>query len=126
MRTRFYNFKVGVDFKLPSREKLFKKMGEYDTLAEYTVCALRDFEKKWDRKKKFEDYVTQKAIEHSVNLRGGVTLAHQKSSVDIYPKILLSLYMKNGESVTPLNCALKAFIVELRDSVAAFDDLSMK
>ena len=53
-------------------------------------------------------------------------MAHQKSSVDIYPKILLSLYMKNGKSVTPLNCALKAFILELRDSAAAFDDLSMK
>lgn len=45
MRTHFYNFKVGADFKLPSCKKLFKKMGEYDTLAEYTVCALRDFEK---------------------------------------------------------------------------------
>lgn len=81
MRTRFYNFKVGADFKLPSRKKLFKKMGEYDTLAEYTVCALRDFEKKWDRKTKFEDYVTQKAIEHSVNLRGGVTLPNHEPAL---------------------------------------------
>ena len=37
-----------------------------------------------------------------------------------YAKILASLKMKNGISLTPLNCALKAFTFALNDSADAF------
>lgn len=74
MRTIFYNFKANSDIELPSRKRLFKRLGEYDTLAEYTFCTIRDFESRWDKSTSFEDYVTTKAVEHNVNLKNGVTL----------------------------------------------------
>jgi len=37
-----------------------------------------------------------------------------------YAKILASLKMKNDISLTPLNCALKAFTLALKDSADAF------
>ena len=37
-----------------------------------------------------------------------------------YAKILASLKMKKGISLTPLNCALKAFTFALNDSADAF------
>ena len=48
MRTIFYDFKGNVDLDLPSRRRLKKRLGDYDTLAEYTFCAIRDFEANWN------------------------------------------------------------------------------
>lgn len=52
--------------------------------------------------------------------------AHLQFSVLHYPKIMHSLYMKNGKSDTPLSRARKPFILELSDSAEAFVDRSMK
>jgi hypothetical protein len=40
--------------------------------------------------------------------------------IDSYANNLASLKMKKGISLTPLNCALKAFTFALKDSAAAF------
>ena len=39
MIPHFYDFRV-VNFKLPSRERLVKRLGEYDALAEFAVLSL--------------------------------------------------------------------------------------
>lgn len=39
---------------------------------------------------------------------------------DYYAKILVSLKRKNSTFLTPLNCALKASILALKDSAEAF------
>lgn len=108
MRTFFYDFKAGVDLELPSRKRLFKKMGEYDTLAEYTICALRDFEKRWDGKEPFENYVTQKAIEHKVNLRGGVTLPNHEPA--LYKSFIINSHALLGDFIQSYKLDIKSLI----------------
>jgi|GEM_PF-5712079 len=44
----------------------------------------------------------------------------------VYAKILANLYKKNLTSFTPLNCALKALILALKDSAEALVDLLIK
>ena len=44
----------------------------------------------------------------------------------LYPKILLTLYMKEGRYDTPCSCALNPFSLELRDSAEAFVALLIK
>lgn len=108
MRTFFYDFKAGVDLELPSRKRLFKKMGEYDTLAEYTICALRDFEKRWDGKEPFENYVTQKAIEHKVNLKGGVTLPNHEPA--LYKSFIINSHALLGDFIQSYKLDIKSLI----------------
>lgn len=74
MRTIFYDFKANVGLELPSRRRLIKRLGEYDSLAEYTFLAVRDFEANWDGTESHEDYISTKAKLRNVNLRNGVTL----------------------------------------------------
>ena len=80
-RTIFYDYKNNVDIILPSSKRLYKRLGEYDTLAEYTMCALLDFEKYCDKALPFSEYVTIKAKEHHINLRGGVMLGNYKTAL---------------------------------------------
>lgn len=90
MRTIFYDFKANTNIELPSRKRLFKRLGEYDTLAEYTFCAILDFESRWDKSDSFENYVTVKAAEHKVNLKNGVTLPDYKQA--LIKSFLISSY----------------------------------
>ena len=53
-------------------------MGDYDTLAEYTFCAVRDFEVDWTNESSFEKYVTTKAELKGVNLRDGVMIPNHE------------------------------------------------
>lgn len=80
-RTIFYDYRNSVDLILPSSKRLYKRLGEYDTLAEYTMCALLDFEKYCDKTLPFSEYVTIKAKEHQINLRGGVMLGNYKTAL---------------------------------------------
>lgn len=81
MRTIFYDFKGNVDLDLPSRRRLKKRLGDYDTLAEYTFCAIRDFEANWNEQCSFEEYVSAKAKLRDVNLRGGIMLPNHESAL---------------------------------------------
>lgn len=81
MRKTFYDFKANVDLELPSRVRLNHRLGEYDTLAEYTYLAIKDFEANWDGLGTHEDYVSSKAIIHDVKIRGGVTLPYYETAL---------------------------------------------
>ena len=81
MRTIFYDFKANVDLELPSRKRLLKRLGEYDTLAEYTFLAVRDLEANWDGNGTHEDYISAKAKLRNVNLREGVTLPNPEPAL---------------------------------------------
>ena len=81
MRKTFYDFKANVDLELPSRVRLHHRLGEYDTLAEYTYLTLKDFEANWNGVGSHEDYVSSKAIVHDVKIRGGVTLPNYESAL---------------------------------------------
>lgn len=103
-RVIFYDYKKGVDMMLPSCKRLFKRLGDYDTLAEYTVCTVLDFEKYSNPNIPFSEYVSQKATEHGVNLRGGVSLGNYKSA-------LVKSFLVNSHA------ALSDFIRHYRDDI---------
>lgn len=103
-RTVFYDFQRNVDMVLPSHKRLYKRLGDYDTLAEYTMLSLLDFEKYYDRKMEFDDYVTEKAKEHQINLRGGVTIGNYKTA-------LIKSFMVNSHAI------LSDFIKHYRDDI---------
>ena len=103
-RTIFYDYRSNVDIVLPSHKRLYKRLGDYDTLAEYTMLSLLDFEKYYDRIVTFEEYVTEKAKEHQVNLRGGVTLGNYKTA-------LIKSFMVNSYAI------LSDFIKYYRDDI---------
>lgn len=81
MRKTFYDFKANVDLELPSRVRLNHRLGEYDTLAEYTYLTIKDFEANWDGLGTHEDYISSKAIIHNVKIRGGVTLPNYETAL---------------------------------------------
>lgn len=90
--------------RLPSSKRLYKRLGDYDTLAEYTMCALLDFEKYCDKTMPFDKYVTLKAKEHQINLRGGVTLGNYKTA-------LIKSFIVNSHAI------LSDFIKHYRDDI---------
>lgn len=97
MRSIFYDFKANVDLELPSRKRLYQRLGEYDTLAEYSVCAIRDFESNWDNSVPFTDYVTSKAREHNVNLKGGVMLPNHEPA--LYKSFIVNSHSLLGDFI---------------------------
>ena len=103
-RTIFYNYQSNVDIVLPSSKRLYKRLGDYDTLAEYTMCAMLDFEKYCDKRVDFSDYVATKAKEHQINLRGGVTLGNYKTA-------LCKSFIVNSHAI------LSDFIIHYRDDI---------
>lgn len=103
-RSIFYDYRNSVDMKLPSCKRLYKRLGDYDTLAEYTMCTLLDFEKYSDPAIPFSDYVSIKAKEHGVNLRGGVTLGNYKTA-------LVKSFLVNSHAI------LSDFIKHYRDDI---------
>lgn len=105
-RTIFYDYKKNVDMTLPSSKRLYKRLGDYDTLAEYTMCALLDFEKYRDKSIPFSDYITIKAKEHQINLRGGVTLGNYKTA-------LIKSFIVNSHAI--LSDYIKHYRGDIRD-----------
>ena len=103
-RAIFYDYRKNVDMTLPSSKRLYKRLGDYDTLAEYTMCALLDFEKYCDTSMTFSEYVTLKAKEHQINLRGGVTLGNYKVA-------LIKSFIVNSHAI------LSDFIKHYRDDI---------
>ena len=103
MRTIFYDYKANIDLRLPSRERLLKRLGEYDTLAEYTACAVLDFEANWTGEGDYSDYVTAKAVQHNVNLKGGVQL-------DNYMNALYKSFMVNSHAMELMKYNLNLYV----------------
>lgn len=67
-RTIFYDFKKGIDFDLPSRRKLEKRLGDFDVLAEYTICAVRDMGHNIKISANKKSYFKEKLKQHKVNM----------------------------------------------------------
>lgn len=103
-RTIFYDYKTNIDLKLPSNDRLQKRLGAFDTLAEYTECAIIDFEKNADTSMDFSEYVSKKAEEYKVNLRGTVTL-------DNYKCAMYKSFMVNSHAL------FSEFILNYRDDI---------
>lgn len=103
-RTIFYDYKTNVDLKLPSNERLQKRLGTFDTLAEYIECAMLDFEKNADPSIDYSSYVSKKALEHGVNLKGSVTLENYKSA-------MYKSFMVNSHAM------LSEFVINYRDDI---------
>lgn len=91
MRIYFYNQR-DICWKLPSRERLFKRLGEYDTMAEFTVLAERHFESLCNKATSFSDFVNQKADEYDVKIRNGVSLEN-------YSEALYKSFMINSHAI---------------------------
>lgn len=103
-RTIFYNYKKEVDMTMPSSKRLYKRLGDYDTMAEYAMLAVLEFEKYSRKDIHFSDYVSQKAIEHGINLRGGVSLGNYKTA-------LVKSFLVNSYAI------LSDFIKHYRDDI---------
>lgn len=112
-RTIFYDYKANVDLKLPSNDRLQKRLGEFDTLAEYIECSVLDFEKNADPEMEFSEYVSLKAKEHNVNLNGAVTL-------DNYKCAMYKSFMVNSHAM------LSEFVVNYRNDIRNLIDPSFK
>ena len=91
MRIYFYNQKE-IRWKLPSRERLFKRLGEYDAMAEFTILAERHFESLCNKAVSYPDFVNQKADEYDVRIRNGVSLEN-------YTEALYKSFMINSHAI---------------------------
>ena len=67
-RTIFYDFRKGIDFDLPSRRMLEKRLGDYDALAEYTICAVRDMGHNISSSANKKSFFREKLKQHKVNM----------------------------------------------------------
>lgn len=91
MKTIFYNSKE-IRWRLPSRERLFHRLGEYDTMAEFTVLSERYFEGLCNKAESYVEFVNAKAIEYDVKIRAGVSL-------DNYREALYKSFMVNSTAM---------------------------
>lgn len=80
MKIYFYNSKE-IRWRLPSRERLFQRLGEYDTMAEFTVLSERYFERQCNDAASYVEFVNAKAIEYDVKIRAGVTLDNHREAL---------------------------------------------
>lgn len=104
-RTIFYDFKSNIDFDLPSRKMLVKRLGDYDVLAEYTICALRDFQHNIahsgiSKKQFFKDKIKK----HRINM--GSYVEYKDMEHD-----LCMLFMINSYAM------LNEFVIAYRDDI---------
>ena len=107
MKTIFYNTK-DIHWRLPSRERLFKRLGEYDTMAEFVTLSERFFEKACKDAESYSDFVNCKAIEFDVKIRGGVTLENYRES--LYKSFMVNSYAMFNDFVYNFRDDMKLFV----------------
>lgn len=61
MKPIFYDYSV-VKFRLPSRERLVKRLGEYDSLAEFAVLSFRYLEHEAEDSKDVSLFIQKKQM----------------------------------------------------------------
>jgi hypothetical protein len=108
MRAQFYDFS-GAIYKLPSRERLIKRLGDYDALAEFAILGLLEFEAKLIVQKDAYQYISEKAQEHNVKIRGKVAL-------DNYHEVMYKSFMVNTYSL------FEEFIENIRNDIRILID----
>lgn len=96
MIPHFYDFSV-VSYKLPSRERLVKRLGDYDALAEFAVLSFCDFEKRAKSSDDIIKFVRDKAFEHDVKIRGTVALENYHEAM--YKSFMVNTYAMFSEYI---------------------------
>ena len=96
MIPHFYDFSV-VKFKLPSRERLVKRLGEYDALAEFAVLSFYDFETAACNTQDTYKFVCDKAREHDVKIKGTVSM--ENYHVALYKSFMINTYAMFAEFI---------------------------
>lgn len=99
MIPHFYDFSV-VTFKLPSRERLVKRLGDYDALAEFAVLSFRDFESDANASDNIINYIHEKAIVHDVKIRGTIALENYHEAM--YKSFMVNTYAMFSEYIDKL------------------------
>lgn len=109
MRTIFYNAKDNIHWRLPSREYLFHRLGEYDTMAEFTVLSECHFEHLCESADSYVDFVNDKAKEYGVNIRCGVTLENYREAM--YKSFMINTHAIFNEYFRLLKNDLKIYFL---------------
>lgn len=96
MIPHFYDFSV-VKFKLPSRERLVKRLGEYDALAEFAVLSFYDFETIARSVQDTYKFVCDKAREYDVKIKGTVSMENYHEA--LYKSFMINTYAMFAEFI---------------------------
>ena len=96
MIPHFYDFSV-VRFKLPSRERLVKRLGEYDALAEFAVLSFYDFETIARSVQDTYKFVCDKAREYDVKIKGTVSMENYHEA--LYKSFMINTYAMFAEFI---------------------------
>lgn len=107
MKTIFYNAKDGIHWRLPSREYLFHRLGQYDTMAEFIVLSERHFENLCKSADCYVDFVNEKAKEFDVKIRCGVTLDNYRGAM--YKSFMVNTHAIFNEYFSQLKDDLRIY-----------------
>ena len=107
MIPHFYDFSV-VKFKLPSRERLVKRLGEYDALAEFAVLSFYDFETTARSVQDTYKFVCDKAREHDVKIKGTVSMENYHEA--LYKSFMINTYAMFAEFIENLREDIRILI----------------
>jgi len=107
MIPHFYDFSV-VRFKLPSRERLVKRLGEYDALAEFAVLSFYDFETTARSVQDTYKFVCDKAREYDVKIKGTVSMENYHEA--LYKSFMINTYAMFAEFIENLREDIRILI----------------
>ena len=107
MIPHFYDFSV-VKFKLPSRERLVKRLGEYDALAEFAVLSFYDFETIARSVQDTYKFVCDKAREYDVKIKGTVSMENYHEA--LYKSFMINTYAMFAEFIENLREDIRILI----------------
>lgn len=107
MIPHFYDFSI-VKFKLPSRERLVKRLGEYDALAEFAVLSFYDFETIARSVQDTYKFVCDKAREYDVKIKGTVSMENYHEA--LYKSFMINTYAMFAEFIENLREDIRILI----------------
>lgn len=107
MIPHFYDFRC-VDFKLPSRERLVKRLGDYDALAEFAVLSFRDFESNVNTSDNTIEFIRGKAKAHDVKISGVLSLDNYHEAM--YKSFMVNTYAMFDEFLAKLKEDIRILI----------------
>lgn len=107
MKKIFYDYSV-IKFKLPSRERLVKRLGDYDALAEFAVLSFRNLEADARDSENAYIYIQQKAAEYKVSIKGLVEWENCHEA--LYKSFMINTYAMFSEFIENLKEDIKILI----------------
>ena len=96
MIPHFYDFSI-VKFKLTSRERLVKRLGAYDALAEFAVLSFYDFETIASSVQDTYKFVCDKAREYDVKIKETVSMENYHEA--LYKSFMINTYAMFAEFI---------------------------